>query len=47
MGRVRIDGSQRVGRIRLGGSVEEVIVGEGKASLDIDTSMGSIRVETS
>jgi hypothetical protein len=47
MGRVRIDGSRRGERVGLGSSVEEVIVGEGRASLDIDSTMGSIRVETS
>jgi hypothetical protein len=46
MGRVRIDGSKRGESLGIGGG-DEVMIGEGKATLDIDATMGWIRVEAS
>jgi hypothetical protein len=46
MGRVRIEGARRSESTGIGSSTEELVLGEGRASLEIDASMGSIRVET-
>ena len=46
MGKVRIEGARRSESTGIGSSTEELVLGEGRASLEIDASMGSIRVET-
>jgi hypothetical protein len=46
LGRVRIDGSKRGQSLGFGDG-DEVTIGEGKASLNIDATMGTIRVDAS
>lgn len=45
MGRVHIDGVKRPASLAIGGS-DELVVGDGRATLEIEATMGSIRVET-